>query len=422
MKKIISILSLLVVFACNPTSPIEKPQEQHEAIVFSLEGKPTVVAIPDDELSYTVKASYSQGISQVGAYLNGKLIEGSLKDYKDNPKELTYSFTYKVNDSQVGETLDFVVEAKGADSYLGSIDFPVYIKSINTEVSVTLPELLPKETMIGETIELDIFATTGYNIQYINVLKGETVIDNKTEGFSEAKSDNYHFSYTTTNDDKKQTLHFTIEVCDVKGYKGYAEFEFYVRGGDVKELYSELFDTSINISGTREFDTEVGGISGNAATNFTPGHIASYAGDNEAITEGIKESTKVYDGDVSVIKYTFDGVDVCLSKYKNAAVPNVSGTYLWFRQNKAGWIAASGIKLHGCTELTFSYLASGGTVKILYALEDSEQWTEVATEAGPGEHIVKFSVPSGSTNISLKIQGANTTPHPRIDNLKLLGE
>ena len=159
-------------------------------------------------------------------------------------------------------------------------------------------------------------------------------------------------------------------------------------------LYYEKFDTKMTVSTSTSFDAS------------TIGNYNTY-----------KDGTSVYDNDTANIKYTCDGTDACLSKN---SVSGVSGTYVWFRKAKGGYIQVDGIKPHGYTNLVLSYVqqgSSGGAVKASYAVDGGE-WTEFEVTSTTTTHEFEFSVPEGAQTISLRFTEAGSN-NVRIDDIKL---
>ena len=100
---------------------------------------------------------------------------------------------------------------------------------------------------------------------------------------------------------------------------------------------------------------------------------------------------------------------------------HISGTYVWARKGKKGWIAASGIRLHGCTSLILSFLQCGGYVRVEWSA-DGATWSEVCTSAATDEVRAGFSVPEGTESISLRFTENAGGAHLRFDDINLKGE
>lgn len=413
--------AVIAAFSCGKAG--ETQPAGHGRVTFALSGTVPIVSYPEDNVRYDFTVSCETGLRSIETRLDGELIEDSLSEYPDNPVKADYSFSYSFSPEQVGQTVDFVFTAECADGYRASVDYPVYVRSISEIVNVILPEDLADEAIAGDVLEFDVTVSTGYPIAKIRTLKNGTEIPEltKTFGFSESKADIYHFSYTLPKSDGGSEVTFTFEGTDSKGNFGVAEYKLTVRKGELKALYSEIFDTSMRISNTTEFNTTAGGISGNAASEFTPGTIARYSGDDPDVTEGVKAGLTVFDGDKTAVFYSSDGTDICLSKYDYSAMQYISGTYVWARKAKKGWMAVSGIKLHGCTSLTLSYLQCGGSVKVEW-LADGEIWSDVCTSAKTGEVSSDFVVPAGTDSITLRFTENAGGAHLRFDNIILKGE
>lgn len=420
-KYILGLSLVCSLFSCGKeTSSQQKPTEKP---AFELVGKAPIVAYPDDNVRYHFAVSYPEGLKSVGTYVDGSLVEGSLVEYEDGPDMTDYNFSYSFMSEQVGQTIDFVFVAEGTDGIKSSVDYPVYVRSISETVTVTLPDALESEAVIGDKIEFDVIVATGYPLAKIRTLKNgiELAELTKTGNFHEPKADIYHFSYLLPKSDGGSVVKFTFEGTDSKGNFGTAEYQLYVRKGQPKVLYTEVFDTQMRISNTSEFDTSVGGITGTSASEFVPGNIARYSGADPEVTEGVKAGLAVFDGDKTSVNYSSDGVEVCLTKYNYSAMKLISGTYVWARKAKKGWIAVSGIKLHGCTSLALSYLQCGGAVKVEWS-SDGEKWAEICKSSVTDEQRADFTVPEGTESISLKFSENAGAAHLRFDNISLKGE
>ena len=280
----------LALIGCEEKNIVDV-KEDHGSLSMTLIGEAPVLAYPEDNVHYNLNVSYSEGLKSVYTSIDGVIVDGSEKTYEGTTEEVLYSFGYIFSAEQIGQSIDFVFTAEGVDGYKHSIDYPVYVRSISETVTLSLPEELPSEVIMGESVEFDVKVSTGYSIAKIRTFKNgvELASLTKTEGFASNKEDAYHFVYTTTSEDGGKDIAFVFEASDVKGNFGTADYKLHVRKGEPKALYSEIFDTQISISGTIAFDTTEGGISGNTATQFTPANISSYNGDNAEVTEGIKE-------------------------------------------------------------------------------------------------------------------------------------
>ncbi len=115
IKILLSSLLAIFAFAACENADLDgvKDDASVERINFTLDGKAPVVAAPDEEVTYSFKIAYSEGLASVKTSLDGQVIEGSEKTWDDAPTEADYTFKYTVKGSQFGETLDFVFTATG---------------------------------------------------------------------------------------------------------------------------------------------------------------------------------------------------------------------------------------------------------------------------------------------------------------------
>lgn len=429
-----ALLAILAFAACQPDN-IERPDDTTpaERISFVLKDSEPIVAAPDEDVTYAFKVSYVPGLASVKTSLNGEVIEGSEETWEDAPAEVDYTFNYTVKGSQFGETLDFVFTATGVDGYTYSVDYALWITANAVEFVANIPENVPAEIYSDVTAEFELSIECGNVLKSIEVTKNGEAYASKTD-FTTEKTFKYPFSYTPAAEDIGTTVEFHFAVTDVKGNMTEAYYTVAVIKADAvgKMLYEEIFDTSMSISGTTAYDTAEGGITGGTATQFTTANIKRY---NTLLIEdtenpgvmienvGAMEGCTVHDGDLSALTYSSDGVDVCLSKYKDSRWTEISGTYLWYRKAKGGWFRVDGIKLHGATSLKLTYTQStpNGKAKFEYSIDGGSTWTEIiATNTVSKMHEQKFSLAETAETISLRVSENSGTDHVRIDNIKLV--
>lgn len=146
-------------------------------------------------------------------------------------------------------------------------------------------------------------------------------------------------------------------------------------------------------------------------TTFTPARWDTYD----------KGGMTVYDGIVANVNYTHDN-NSTLSRQAASVIVGMDDLFIWFKQG--GVLTISGIKLHGYTDLLFSFLqtykSSGITSE--YSIDGGETWTALGTTEHPAgnsvaEYSYSFSVPVGTETISMRITASKSTP--RVDNIKL---
>lgn len=441
---ILTVVAALSVAACNSEEYGPGLQRPAELMTFEFVGDEPVIAAPDEEVFYSLKVSYAKGLASMSVSLDGEVIEGSKKTWDDAPIETEYSFNYLVKGSQFGQTLDFVFTATGTDGYSQSMDYPLWISANEVEFTVALPENLPREIYSNEQVACEINVTSGNVLKSFTVFKGDEEFYSKADFTDTDKTFKYQFEYVPVLDDVNKDIEFHFVATDVKGNEAGAYYSVKINKADIvlKELYSEIFNTSMSISGTTAFNTVEGGVTGGRATEFIPSNIGRYNSmlmqDPEA-EEGVMmprpgamEGCKVYDGDVSALVYTTDGSEVCLSKNGGSGLPE-AGTYLWYRRGiksgdpnynqGKGWFRVDGIKLHGATSLKFSYsqLTSNSKIKVEYSIDNGVTWVEaIATSVIGTPHEAKFEIEAGAETISLKLSENSGTAHACIDDIKLV--
>ena len=434
IKILLSSLLAIFAFAACENADLDgvKDDASVERINFTLDGKAPVVAAPDEEVTYSFKISYSEGLASVKTSLDGQVIEGSEKTWDDAPTEADYTFKYTVKGSQFGETLDFVFTATGINGYTYSVDYALWVTANSVEFTANIPADVPAQIYSDGKVQFELSIECGNVLKSVTVTKNGEAFASKTD-FTTEKTFKYPFSYTPATEDvgKEIVFHFVVE--DVKGNSIETYYTVTVIKADAvgKMLYEEIFDTSMSISTTTAYDTTEGGISGGGATQFDATNIVRYntlyisnPDDPEGepmANQGAMEGCTVYDGDVSSVKYSTDGTNSCLSKYATSSVKNVYGTYVWIKKATKGWLRADGIKLHGAKSLKLTYSQAGGTLLVEYSLDGGNTWSEVTTTSSGAEmHEKKFDLPNSAETISLRFSENDGTAHLRFDNIKLV--
>lgn len=443
MKKLhlllFALLASLAFVACGPDDVEGGIETPHERIVFTLlNAQEPAVAAPDEEVTYRFKLSYSEGIASASTSLNGEVLAGSEESWDNSAEpqtEVEYTFSYTVRGEQYGETLDFVFTAVAADGYTQSVDYALWITANAVEFTVTIPEGLPTEMYSDGTLDFNVIVECGNILKTIEVFKndGETAYASKSD-FTDEKTYSYPFSYTPAAEDVATDVTFRFVATDVKDNTAEVSYTISIIKADAvgKMLWSEIFDTTMSISNTTEHNTTAGGITGNSATEFKPGKITEYNTlytlsdpenpESEMIpNEGAMAGCEVYDEDITAIKYTCDGTDVCISKYDTTSIKYMDGAYLWFRKAKGGWFRVDGIKLHGATSLKLTYAQAAQKMKVDYSLDGGTTWVELgATEGSIEVAELKFTLSESAETISLRFTENDGTNHVRLDNLKLV--
>lgn len=427
------VFAAFVLAACNSEGMGDASRPVGTLMSFTPIGEQPIVAAPDEEVTYNCTINYSNGLTSAEVSLDGEVLESSLKTWENSPVEVEYSFKYLVKGNQFGQTLDFVITATGADGYRQSVDYPLWITSNDVDFVISLPDNIPSGIYSNDTVEFEIIATCGNILKSFVVTKNGETFTSKTD-FTTEKSYTHNFIYVPTADDINNTIEFHFVATDVKGNVSEAYYTVTVTKADIigKELYTEIFDTSMKINGTEAYDTTVGGITSGQATEFKPGTIVNYntlyIPDPEnpegppIAKQGAMEGCTVYDGDLSVIKYSSDGVDVCLCKY-TVKREEISGTHLWYRKSTNGWFRVDGIKLHDATSLRLSYSQSitNGKVKAEYSIDNGTTWVElIATDKPAKQHDKKFTVSSEAETISIRFTENGGSAHVCVDNIKLV--
>ena len=427
---ILALLAVLSVTACNSDEVGGGHRNTSELMSFTYEGDLPVVAAPDEEVYYTLKVLYSKGLSSVVASLDGAVIEGSEQSYDGAPTEIIYEFAYVVKGAQFGQTLDFVFTATGVDGYKQSVDYPLWVTANEGEFIVGIPDGQPAKIYSDENVAFELSVSGTNVLQSFVVTKDDVQVYSKTDFGATEKQYKHQFEYVPVVEDVEKDVVFHFIATDIKGNIAEAYYTVTVLKADMvaKVLYNEIFDTSLSISGTNAYNTTEGNVTTNVKTEFNTGNIVKYntlydnSTGEQVPVPGAMEGCTVYDNDLSNVKYTSDGVDVCLSKYQDSRWTEITGAYLWYRKAKGGWFRVDGIKLHDATSLKLTYTQStpNGKIKVEYSVDGGSTWSQIiATSAVAKTHEQKFTLPQTAETISLKFTENGGTDHVRIDNIKL---
>ena len=320
---IMALLAVLSVSACDSDEVGGGQRDHTELMSFTFEGDEPVVAAPEEEVFYILKIEYSKGLSSVVANLDGTVIEGSEVTLEGAPTEVVYEFSYLVKGAQFGQTLDFVFTATGVDGYKQSVDYPLWVTANEGEFIISIPDGLPTKIYSDEKVTFELSVSGTNVLQSFVVEKDGQQIDSKTDFGATDKLYKHQFEYTPVVEDIDKEVVFHFIATDIKGNIAEAYYTVTVLKADMvaKVLYNEIFDTSLSISGTNAYNTTEGNVTTNVKTEFNTANIVKYntlydnsTGEQVPIP-GAMEGCTVYDNDLSNVKYTSDGVDVCLSKY-----------------------------------------------------------------------------------------------------------
>ena len=430
---IMALLAVMSVVACDSDETGGGLRNPSDLMSFTIEGDEPVVAAPEEEVYYTLKIGYTKGLASAVVSLDGKVIEGSEISWEGAPAEVVYEFTYMVQGAQFGQTLDFVFTATGVDGYKQSVDYPLWVTANEGEFIVSIPDGVPAKIYSNENVSFAVSVSGTNVLKSFEVTKDDEQLYSKADFSATEKLYTHQFEYVPVTEDIDKDVVFHFVATDVKGNLAEAYYTVNILKADivVKALYSEIFDTSMSINGTTDYDTVEGNVTTNVKTEFAPANIVRYntlttvdsATGEEVPVVGALEGCAVYDNDLSNIKYSSDGVDVCLSKYKDSRWTEITGAYLWYRKAKGGWFRVDGIKLHDATSLKLTYTQStpNGKMKVEYSVDGGSTWSQIiATSAVAKTHEQKFTLTQTAETISLKFTENGGTDHVRIDNIKLM--
>ena len=203
---ILTVAAALSVAACDSEEYGAGLRRPADLMTFEFIGDEPVIAAPDEEVFYSLKVYYSNGLASMSVSLDGEVIEGSEKTWDDAPLEVEYSFNYLVKGSQFGQTLDFVFTATGADGYRQSVDYPLWISANEVEFTVALPENLPREIYSNEQVACEINVTSGNVLNSFTVFKGDEEFYSKADFTDTDKTFKYQFEYVPVLDDVNKDI------------------------------------------------------------------------------------------------------------------------------------------------------------------------------------------------------------------------
>lgn len=211
------IVALFTIVSCNETE-IKAPKAPKVAVKL-LNSVPATV-YPGEKVDFQYALLYKGGVESAKAYADGMLIDGSEVVFSTSQDSVVYSFSYTATDIYAGNTIDFVVEASGADGAKGRTDIPLFVLASKPEVIFTYPSNLPQEFMVdGSSLEFDlIIESKSIAIKTLTTYKNEIKLEEMCAEYEdEVKIINLPFSYTPTLGDAGEPTIFTFEVMDVNG-------------------------------------------------------------------------------------------------------------------------------------------------------------------------------------------------------------
>lgn len=165
------------------------------------------------------------------------------------------------------------------------------------------------------------------------------------------------------------------------------------------------------------YDTFDGTVANNDLVNST-----NSSNEPNRWTTYDKAGMAVYDGNVSNVSYTASAGKTTLSRFESSKIVGMTDLYAWLATNAS--VDVSGIKLHGYTNLSLSYLQTypASKVKTEYSVDGGTTWNTIGESSHPNTNTVatysyNFKLLQSFETISLRFTA--TAAAPRIDNIKL---
>jgi hypothetical protein len=117
------------------------------------------------------------------------------------------------------------------------------------------PDTVPDSIQVGTEVTLKFSVIVDEKIESIELRKGTTTLDTKTDGFTDNSSDNYSYTGVLADTaDAGKNLSFALIVTDNKGNDNSRDFEIYVKElettGDPINTYSDVTIGSISYNTT----------------------------------------------------------------------------------------------------------------------------------------------------------------------------
>ncbi len=216
MYKILCLMLILLAASCSEET--QQLREQSVPIAFTLKTEAPVMAYPAEKVSYSFDIEYEKGVSEVFCRIGSKEIEGSRKSFEGAPVKVEYSFEYVPTDVQAGTTIDFVLEALGADGLGRTTDIPLYVRATKADIVIAIPDEAPAEFMIGSPLEFTVAVSSGIDMKHICLYRNEQLVEGSLiESFENPKAYDFQFSYEPSALDVGAPVIFKFEVMDTRG-------------------------------------------------------------------------------------------------------------------------------------------------------------------------------------------------------------
>ncbi len=360
MKKYIIPVLMLLGLLVSCTEENSQVQDQTVPISFTMKGVAPIMVYPGEKVSYSFEIEYDKGLSEVFCRVGKTELEGSRQSYENAPAKVEYGFEYVPADTQAGTTVDFVVEAVGADGLSRTTDIPLYVRATKADIVITIPDEAPSEFLVGSALEFTVRVTSGIDIKHICLYKNEQLVEGSLmETFEDPKSIDYLFSYEPGFADVGSPVVFKFEVMDT-------------RGNIVTRNYSVTFTKPVST----EVDEWSGIMMGYQKNTAYGQYLSSTTGNVYKMSEGGENCA-----DIDIVIYfsgntTTKGLGITSPTSTNSSSMYGNQTTI----NNAGGDAADNITAWG-TRNTVTFKLVGGNIKDAFSEElDDEGYGAVSTK------------------------------------------
>jgi hypothetical protein len=211
---IIALLCCVCFFTCENEKGLYNIS--NATIKFTEISNSPLIVFPGTEFTLTVKMNGSNGINKMLTTLNEVELANSYTEYEVALDSTEYSFSYLVNVSETGKSLNFVIKAYDNDGNLSIYEHLVYVMAAQPDINIEIPGTAVNEVALLDTIRFDINVNSNDDLLCIKTYLDNSELEYLTKvEFTDPKNDVYHFEFVTTQINAGKTLHFVFEVSDI---------------------------------------------------------------------------------------------------------------------------------------------------------------------------------------------------------------
>lgn len=220
MKKLSYFFALALILFASCAKEEGQTVTGRKKFTIAIENAVPATVYPGEELEFIFSVKFAEGIKSTYATADGKVIEGSEKEYGDKPDSVGVNFKYKAQDAYAGNSIDFAVVAQGTDGTMGHYDIPVFVLASKPDIHFEIPEDAPSEFLVdGSTLSFPVTITSGsIDMKSLTTYKNDVKIASLSYDLEgDLKKTVLPFSYTPTLGDTGLPTVFTFEIMDVNG-------------------------------------------------------------------------------------------------------------------------------------------------------------------------------------------------------------